>query len=125
MKNTPNPAPRSSGMSLRGLLVSAAALLVSAGVYYADIYNLPGLAPWLDYLSDRILDAVPLSRIFPVPLPPQTPFLVSAAAVGFVFFLVATIAAAILFPSTGQSRLEKQLAGRNGSIEKHRGGIAS
>jgi uncharacterized protein involved in cysteine biosynthesis len=93
--------------STTGFLVAIAALLVSVGAYYADLCNVPVLAPWLDWLANRIYGWLPILER----LVPQASMVLSAIAVGFAFFVVATVLTACFFPSSRIGALEIQMRG--------------
>jgi hypothetical protein len=85
----------------------AASGLVGLGAYAADLHNLPVLANWMDWLSNRIYGAMPiLSRLVP-----NAQMFVSAAAVALAFFAAATILVAFLVPSSRIGALEAQMRG--------------
>jgi hypothetical protein len=93
--------------STSGLIVAAGSSLVGIGAYGADLHNFPVIAPWMDWLADRIYGALPiLARLVP-----SAKMFVSAAAIGLVFFLAATVLVACLVPSSRIGALEAQMRG--------------
>jgi hypothetical protein len=94
-----------SKMSTSGFLVAIASLLFSIACYYADLRNVPVIAPWMDWIADHLYSLLPiLTR-----LAPAAKMFVSAASVGLAFFLLATVLSACFIPSSRIGDLEGQM----------------
>lgn len=102
-----NPNKSQSNISALRFLILIAAVLISIGCYYADLVNLPVIAPWLDWLDAWIYHWFPAFRTVPA----NASMFVSAAAVGLTFFLVAIVLEAFLLPSSKVGRMENQMRG--------------
>ena len=71
-----------SKMSTSGFLAAIASLLFSIACYYADLRNVPVIAPWMDWIADHLYSLLPiLTR-----LAPAAKMFVSAASVGLASF---------------------------------------
>jgi hypothetical protein len=105
--------------STSGLLVSIAAILVWIGAYYSDVRNVPVIAPWLDWIADRLYGMLPILKH----LAPQAAMSASATAVALIFFLAASVLVACFSrPGSATDKIERQLKTR-GDKAKHRAGI--
>jgi hypothetical protein len=112
-------SPR-SGTSNSGLIIAGSSLLIAAVCYYADKCNMPIVANWLDWISDRIYQSFPiLAR-----LAPNAAMFVSAAAVGLVVLVVSALLLGGLTQScTMNDRLERQLKKRSETKVKRISGV--
>jgi hypothetical protein len=106
-----------SKTSASGFLISMGAVLLSVLCYYADINNVPVIAPYVDYIAALVYAWFPiLSR-----LPSQTPMFLGAATLGLIFFLVSTLIAACFDkPPSANDRIEVQLQKHGADRKKRR-----
>jgi hypothetical protein len=96
--NDPNQTPIQEAVSL----ITIAALLIAVGCYLAAMNNVPFLSPCLFLVATQAYHFFPALNYL---RSPQIPMLVSAAAVGGAFWLVALPFAGIMAAWFNQSQI--------------------
>ncbi len=93
----------SARASDRGFLILVGSILVAVSCYYADLVNLPVIAPWLDWITVRICHWFPMmSRLL------SAAMWIGSVVIGLTVFIISNAIVSAVSPTSEIARLERQ-----------------